>query len=130
MQNSVRNKVQNIIWKHYTEYTVADINDLSKLKLQIWWMVNKAEWEYLEAEQIYKRERTAEYLNLKSLWAKTDKLAVESAYLETNDLKIDSITKEMKFKELRSYHNDLQDVLIAVRMSARLYDKDLSNNNA
>jgi len=124
----ILDKVKVIIAKGFTEYTIADIDELSKLKLGLWELVSGKEWEYLIAKQLYKKEKTILYMQYKEekkFW--TDSQTKEASYLETVALEEDTLTKELAYKLVRQFHYDLQDVLIAVRLAAKTYDDDIKN---
>lgn len=125
-KKTVREQVQAIISKPFEEYNMHDVVELSRLKMRVWNLVAEAESAYLVAEQEYKNKRNALYILNKQQAKTTDKSAEADAYAETAEEKIVVVTLEGKLKELKNYYNDLNDVLIAVRMCQRRYDDSVN----
>lgn len=123
---TIRDKVNDFINKAFEDYTLFDVVELSKLKLKLGQQAMQSKAKAIELDSKYRLKRAQLYREEK-LMKCTDKMASENAFIGTESDRIDMEKAKAEADLKATYHRDLNDIVIAVRMCSRIYDAALND---
>lgn len=123
---TIRERVWEFIDKPFDQYNLYDVVELSKLKLKVGELAMKARSKANQLDNKYRLKRSRIYREEK-LMKCTDKAATENAFVGTEKDRIEVELAKADADLQSTYHRDLNDILISIRMCARIYDEILTD---